>query len=52
MFGSVVTGGRIERLGVLNLNVTGLADVGGLAGSDSGAIGTGYATGSVAGTPD
>ena len=53
LFGKVGTGGRVERLGVRDVNVTGGATVGGLVGLNShGAIIASYTTGSVTGTSD
>ena len=49
LFGVIGTGGRVERLGMQNVNVTGLRDVGGLVGNNGGTISASYATGSVAG---
>ena len=49
LFGYVGTGGQVERLGVLNLNIAGRFYVGGLAGSNSGTISASYTTGSVTG---
>ena len=50
LFGYVGTGGQIERLGVLNVNVTGSYLVGGLVGQNWGTISVSHATGSVTGT--
>ena len=50
LFGS--TGGRVERLGVRDVNVTGRTGVGGLAGHNVGIISASYATGSVTGGGD
>ena len=49
LFGSVGTGGRVERLGVLDVNVTGPYAAGGLVGWNSGTINASYATGSITG---
>ena len=50
LFGNVGTGGRVERVGLLNLKITARNDVGGLAGRvDAGAISGSYATGAVTG---
>ena len=52
LFGVVGPGGRIERLSVSDVNVTGNDFVGGLVGlNNGGAINAAYATGSVTGPP-
>ena len=50
LFGVVGTGGRVERLGVRDVNVTGSSYAGGLIGSNGGTISASYVTGSVSGT--
>ena len=50
LFGYVGTGGRVERLGVRDVNLTGSWGTGGLVGSNSGTINASYATGSVTAT--
>jgi hypothetical protein len=47
MFGYVGSGGRIEKVGVENVNITGNVGVGGLVGRNSGTVENSYATGSV-----
>ena len=46
LFGYVGTGGRVERLGVRDVNVTGSSGIGGLVGRNYGTISASYATGS------
>lgn len=50
LFGYIGAGGQIRRLGVENVNLTGYANVGGLAGFNRGSITDCYATGSIAGS--
>ena len=55
LFGQIGVGGTVENLGLTGDNVTGSAegaDVGGLAGSNSGMIENAYATGTVIGGAD
>ena len=49
LFGYVGAGGQVERLGVLNLNITGRYYVGGLAGANGGTISASYTSGSITG---
>jgi len=49
LFGVVDEGGVIENAGVVNGNVTGYDDVGGLVGWNRGTMSTSYSTGSVTG---
>ena len=53
LFGQIGAGGTVENLGLTRENITGSADgadVGGLAGSNSGTIENAYATGTVTGS--
>ena len=49
LFGYVENGGNISNIGLVNLNVSGYSDVGGLAGVNGGTISNSYSTGSVSG---
>ena len=49
LFGVVGEGGVIENVGVVNGNVTGNDDVGGLVGKNEGTVSNSYSTGSVTG---
>ena len=50
LFASMGTGGTIQNLGLVAVDVTGTSYVGGLTGSDSGSITASYTTGRVYGT--
>lgn len=50
LFGSVGSGGRVQNLGLAGGSVNGSAEVGGLAGVNSGTISNAYASGSVNGS--
>jgi len=49
LFGVIGEGGAIENIGVVNGNVTGNDDVGGLVGKNEGTVSTSYSAGSVIG---
>ena len=49
LFGIVDEGGRIEDIGVVNADVTGVEIVGGLVGGNAGTVSNSYSTGSVTG---
>jgi hypothetical protein len=49
LLGTVGEGGRIEDIGVVNVDVTGYGGVGGLAGGNEGTVSNSYSTGSVTG---
>jgi hypothetical protein len=50
LFGYVGSGGQIKNLGLINVNVTGQYDTGGLVGYNNGTITNSYATGTVTGS--
>ena len=50
LFGSVADGGEIRNVGIVDVDVTGGARVGGLVGKNYGTVDNSYATGSLSGT--
>ncbi len=52
LFGRTGSGAEIANVGLLNVNITGSSDVGGLVGDNDGIITNGYATGFVEGSGD
>jgi hypothetical protein len=49
LFGVIEEGGVVENVGVVNVNVTGYDNTGGLAGKNSGTVSNSYSSGSVTG---
>jgi len=49
LFGYLAPGGKVTRVGVANVSVTGTSSVGGLAGYSAGIVSNSHATGSVTG---
>jgi hypothetical protein len=52
LFGRLESGAEVKNLGVMDVNITGDGDVGGLVGVNGGALSRCYATGTVSGTYD
>jgi hypothetical protein len=52
LFGYLARGGKVTRVGVENINVTGTSSVGGLVGRNRGTVSDSHSTGSVTGNED
>jgi hypothetical protein len=52
LFGYLARGGKVTRVGVENVNVTGASSVAGLVGRNRGTVGDSHSTGSVTGNED
>jgi len=49
LFGAIGAGGEVKNVGVINVNITGKYDVGGLVGISNGTVSNSYSTGNVSG---
>jgi hypothetical protein len=49
LFGATVAGGEVKNVGVINVNITGEEEVGGLVGENQGTVSNSYSTGNVTG---
>jgi hypothetical protein len=49
LFGAIGAGGEVKNVGVINVNITGEKEVGGLVGRNDGTVSNSYSTGNVTG---